>query len=248
MITPPSSTPAAPPAPFIAAHRPIARCSFGPGGKVGDDDRQRACGHEGAGEPLQPARADQHHAIRCSAAHQRGDPEQHEGRHKDLTLPEVVRGAAAEDEEAGEHDHVRVDHPQQFGRREAEVRLHVRQRHVDDAQVEDHHELRDAADGEHPRRMRAEQAAAAGGLRVGPLDRVEAADGVRAQDPRVGVLRRRPRLRASARRRRSLCAVSGSLCISCSGARGDAAIPYPPPRPPQARTAEHPCIVRADAC
>ena len=32
VMTPPSSVPAAPPAPFIAAHRPIARCSCGPGG------------------------------------------------------------------------------------------------------------------------------------------------------------------------------------------------------------------------
>ena len=32
VMIPPNSTPAAPPAPFIAAHSPIARCSWGPGG------------------------------------------------------------------------------------------------------------------------------------------------------------------------------------------------------------------------
>ena len=32
VMMPPNSTPAAPPAPFIAAHSPIARCSCGPGG------------------------------------------------------------------------------------------------------------------------------------------------------------------------------------------------------------------------
>ena len=32
-MMPPSSTPAEPPSPFMAAHTPIARCSCGPGGK-----------------------------------------------------------------------------------------------------------------------------------------------------------------------------------------------------------------------
>ena len=32
VMIPPNSVPAAPPRPFIAAHRPIARCSCGPGG------------------------------------------------------------------------------------------------------------------------------------------------------------------------------------------------------------------------
>ena len=31
-MIPPNRTPAAPPSPFIAAHSPIARCSWGPGG------------------------------------------------------------------------------------------------------------------------------------------------------------------------------------------------------------------------
>ncbi len=31
VMMPPNRTPAAPPSPFIAAHRPIARCSWGPG-------------------------------------------------------------------------------------------------------------------------------------------------------------------------------------------------------------------------
>ena len=34
VMIPPNSTPAAPPRPFIAAHRPIARFSRGPGGNV----------------------------------------------------------------------------------------------------------------------------------------------------------------------------------------------------------------------
>ena len=73
-------------------------------------------------------------------------------------LAEVVGGAPAEHQEAGERDRVGVDDPLQLGRGEAEARLDRGQRDVDDAQVEDDHELRDAADDQQPRRARAQTA------------------------------------------------------------------------------------------
>ena len=59
---------------------------------------------------------------------------------------EQVGGAAAEQEEAGEGQRVRVDDPLQAGGREAEVVADRRQGDVDDRDVEDHHELREADD------------------------------------------------------------------------------------------------------
>ena len=63
VMIPPNSVPAAPPAPFIAAHSPIARCSCGPGRERRGDDRQRGGGHERAAEALDAAGDDQHLAV-----------------------------------------------------------------------------------------------------------------------------------------------------------------------------------------
>src|SRR5581483_6618674 len=73
-----------------------------------------------------------------------------EREHERAPLPVAVGGAAADHQEPGEGDRVRVDDPLQVDRREAETRLDRRQRDVDDAQVEDDHELRHAAHGEQP--------------------------------------------------------------------------------------------------
>ena len=86
----------------------------------------------------------------ASAAGQRGEPEQHQRSDERAALAEVVGGAAAEHQEAGEGDRVGVDDPLQVGRGEAEARLDRGQRDVDDAQVEDDHELRHAAHGQQP--------------------------------------------------------------------------------------------------
>jgi len=53
-MTPPSSTPAAPPSPFIAAHVPIARWSLGPGG---NDAVMIASEHAAVSAPASPCRA-----------------------------------------------------------------------------------------------------------------------------------------------------------------------------------------------
>ena len=120
------------------------------------DDRQRRRGHERAAEALHAASDDQHAAARREAARQRRDREQDQRRRERPPLPEVVGGAAAEHQEARERDRVRVDDPLQVSRGEVQARLDRRQRDVDDAQVEDHHELRHAADDEDPRRARAQ--------------------------------------------------------------------------------------------
>ena len=134
------------------------------------DDRQRARRHQGAAEALHRARDDQHLPALCGAAGQRGEPEQEQRQDEHAALPEVVGGATAEHQEARERDRVGVDDPLQFGRGEAEAQLDRGQRDVDDAQVEDHHELGHAADGQEPRRTgaRACSRSSAAGVCVSP--------------------------------------------------------------------------------
>ncbi len=54
VMIPPSRTPAAPPSPFIAAHRPIARCSCGPGA---NDEVMIASEHAAIRAPPRPCTA-----------------------------------------------------------------------------------------------------------------------------------------------------------------------------------------------
>ena len=108
--------------------------------------------------PCAARASDQRRAVRREPAGQRGEPE-HEQRHDEhAALAEVVGRAAAEHQEAGERDRVGVDYPLQFRRREAEAQLDRGQRDVDDAQVEDDHELRHAAHAKQPSLARAQPA------------------------------------------------------------------------------------------
>ncbi len=129
-----------------------------PGRERGGDDRQRARRHQGAAEALRRASDDQRRAVRREAPGQRGEPEHEQRHHEHAALAEVVGRAPAEHQEAGESDRVGVDDPLQFWRREAEAQLDRGQRDVDDAQVEDDHELRDAAHAQQPCLARAEPA------------------------------------------------------------------------------------------
>ncbi len=125
------------------------------GRERGGDDRKRRGRHQRPGQTLHGACADQQVAVGREAAGERGQREQQERRHERAPLPEVIAGPPPEHQEAGERDRIRIDHPLQFGRGEAEARLDRGQRHVDDAEVEDDHELRDAADGEQRAGVRA---------------------------------------------------------------------------------------------
>jgi hypothetical protein len=122
------------------------------GRERGGDDRQRARRHQRAAKTLRRARGDQGSAIGCQATGQRREREHEQRQDEYAALPEVIGRSAAEHQEARERDRVGVDDPLQFGRQEAEARLDRGQRDVDDAQVEDHHELRHAADDQQPHR------------------------------------------------------------------------------------------------
>ena len=77
-------------------------------------------------------------------------PNSDQRRYERAALPEEIGRATAKHQEAGERDRIRVDDPLQVRRGEAEARLDRGQRDVDDAQVEDDHELGHATDDQQP--------------------------------------------------------------------------------------------------
>ena len=108
------------------------------------DDRERGWGHDSTGEALQCADRDQHLPRLCGCARERGDREQRNAGEEHPPAAEQIGGAGSEQHETSERDRVGVDDPLQAGRREMQAVAHLRQRDVDDCDIEDDHELRQA--------------------------------------------------------------------------------------------------------
>ncbi len=108
------------------------------------DDRQRGRRDDAAAEPLKGTNADQQAPGAGQGACQRGHGEQGGASDEDSPAPEQVGGACPEHHEAGERERVRVHDPLQARGREVQGVPHVGQRHIDDGDVEDDHELREA--------------------------------------------------------------------------------------------------------
>jgi hypothetical protein len=89
----------------------------------------------------------------ASPAGERGDREQQQPEDEHPPVAEQVGGAPAQQQEAGEDEHVGVDHPLEVDGREAQVGPDRRQRHVDHRDVEHDHELGQAAEREDPAAM-----------------------------------------------------------------------------------------------
>jgi hypothetical protein len=101
--------------------------------------------------PPRPCSADQHLLRLRRPANQRREREHEQPGDERPALAEQVGGAPAEHQKAGERDRVGVDDPLQVGVGEAEALVDRRQRDVDDRDVEDDHELRQAAEGQQQR-------------------------------------------------------------------------------------------------
>ena len=104
--TPPSSRPNAAPPAAIALHTPSAFVRSPVSLNVVDDDRQRRGRDERAAEALDAAADDQHRRGLREAVEQRGDREQRDPGHEQPLAPDQVGGAAAEHQEAAEHERV----------------------------------------------------------------------------------------------------------------------------------------------
>jgi hypothetical protein len=108
------------------------------------DDRQSGRRDDRGTQTLQGARGDQLGVVRRQAAEQRGQREQAQAEDEDPAAAEQVGGAPAQQQEAAEHQRVRVHHPLEVLLREVQLGLNRRQRDVHDRRVEHDHELRGA--------------------------------------------------------------------------------------------------------
>jgi len=105
------------------------------------EDRQGGGGQQRGAEALQPARADEQ--LGASGGRAAGREQGEHGHAGDEHAPaaEDVGGAAAQQQEAAEHEQVGVDHPGQRALGEAEVGADRGQRRVDDRVVDRGDEL-----------------------------------------------------------------------------------------------------------
>jgi len=120
------------------AHRLVALRTLG---EQHGHQRQRGRGEQGGAEALNCARGDEPAGALGEPAGQRCGREQDQASDEQTTTSEHVGDTTAEEQEAAEHEHVRVDDPRQVVRREPEVRPDRRQRDVDDRRVEHDDEL-----------------------------------------------------------------------------------------------------------
>ena len=127
------------------AERAVALAALGERGR---DDREARGRDDRAAEALQRARADQQRRASSPARKQRSEREQRRAGEEHAPAAEQVGRAPAEHQKAAEGDRVGVHDPLQPRRREAEAVADRRQRDVDDRDVEDDHELRQADEHE----------------------------------------------------------------------------------------------------
>jgi hypothetical protein len=114
------------------------------------EQAQRGRREDGTAEALQRPGRDQLAAVLGEAAEEAGRGEDDQTDEEDLLAAEQVSRAAAAEQEARERQRVGVEDPGEAGVTEVERGLQVGQRHVHDGDVEHHHELGRAADGEDP--------------------------------------------------------------------------------------------------
>ena len=124
-------------------------------GEGGGEDRQRRGGDHRAAETLDRPSGDQHALAARQPAGQRGEREQHQTGDEHSPAPEQIGGAAAQQQEARERDRVGVDDPLQVLLGEVQAPADRGQRNVDDLDVENHHELRQAGQDQCCGEMRA---------------------------------------------------------------------------------------------
>ena len=120
-------------------------------GEGGDDDGEGGRRQEGAADALHGPGRGEPGRVLGQAADQAGHGEQPQPEQVDPAAPEQVGGPAAEQQEAGEGEHVGVDHPLQPGGAVVQVPPDGGKGHVDDGHIEHDHELGHAGNGQdHP--------------------------------------------------------------------------------------------------
>jgi hypothetical protein len=106
----------------------------------GREQRQRRGEHDRAADALDPARQRQERRIARDAAQQRAEREDDDAGGEHDPPPDAVGDHARREQESGERQRVRVDHPLQIGQAGAERSLDVGERDDNDRDVEQEHE------------------------------------------------------------------------------------------------------------
>ena len=123
----------------VQAHRPVPGWALGEGGRDqrerGRRDRRRADSLDGAGR-------EQPRLGGGEPASQRSRREQQQPGDEHLTAAKQVPGPARQQQQPAEGQRVGADHPFQAGAGKAQRPLDVRERHVDNGRVQQHHQLR----------------------------------------------------------------------------------------------------------
>jgi hypothetical protein len=130
----------------MAAQMPIARaCARGSG-----NARLMIASVPGRGtDALGEARPHQHARARCDAAQQGAGPEDAQAGEDDPAVTVQVPHRPAREHERGERERVPVDDPLKAADAGMEADADLRQRDVDDRDVEQHQEVPHAHDDEH---------------------------------------------------------------------------------------------------
>ncbi len=118
--------------------------------KRGADERQAAGHQQGAADPLHRARGNQLLHIGREPASDRCNGEDADADREDAAPPEVVAERAAHQQQRGEQQGIRLDHPLRLERGGPQVGLDGGQCHVDDRAVDEGHAGADDGGGQHP--------------------------------------------------------------------------------------------------
>nr|WP_277830652.1 hypothetical protein [Rhodococcus sp. D2-41] len=111
--------------------------------------RHQARRQRGGPGALYQARCDQHRRIAGETAGEAGEAERRDAREEDPPVTDEVGGAGRQQQQSAERDQVAVDDPLQRRRSHSQVEAHLRQGHVHDQPVQDHHQLRPAGEREY---------------------------------------------------------------------------------------------------
>lgn len=133
---------------------PLVRCGFGHG-------RKRAGHRKRGSQPLQRPRADHHEADRRQRDEQRRKCEHGDAGNRGPSRAELIRRAAAHNDEDGGGQEIGIDHPFELRRTKLQAALHVRKRRHDRRAVVAHRQHGKAAGHQH----RSEVALGVGGCR-----------------------------------------------------------------------------------
>ncbi len=134
----------------VASQAPIARSAAARLGERVRQQRERRWQDHCCAEALEDPSGHEDGQARCDAAQRRRDPERRESEHVHGPVTHAIADDSRRQHEAREHQRVAVQDPLQAGDRAVQVATDVRERDVDDVDVEQRHDEAEAHRCERP--------------------------------------------------------------------------------------------------